>query len=290
MLGAIGGILGGLGGLGSLLGGLGIGNRNVPIYNTNQYTDPTYGQFQDLLGQSDRQFGRYMGSATNKTNQLDAVQNALGRLENQMAGVSAPGINQGFGIFNRRQPLLMDQATEAAERFTQPYGTTARAVADRRAQDAVRKALGGVAGNAFSGAASAAASRAAGDVLGDFETDVARNFANISSQLYGNAANQERMMAEQAPQQRFANIINTLMQRAGLEQSRGNSMAQQAGLYSGLAGEQGARSRQLLGGLQALSMPSYAEQVQTSPLSEAGLALGGIGDMFANPDFQNLFK
>jgi hypothetical protein len=286
----IGGLLTGLGGLSSILGGLGIGGKNVPMENANPYTDEMMKMFQSQLGASDQMFGNYASQAGGSASRMGGVESALQRLARDMGNITSPGVNAGYNLYESRKGDVLDFAEDAARRFTQPYREEASRTAERRASDAAQNIMSQFGGAGFSGAAQKAASSGAADVLSDYETNMAGMFGNMGANLAGQALGQERGLAEAAPQQRFANIINNLLQQAQLQQSRGSVLANQGSLYGNIANQYGSRSQNLLGQIGALSAPQYYEPTQTNPLGVIGQGLGGFGSMLSNPDFLNLFS
>jgi uncharacterized phage infection (PIP) family protein YhgE len=289
-LDAFSGILGGLGGLSSLLGGLGLGQSNIPYEQLNPYFNSTMNDFQRRYDQSDARLSQLLGRSEQTTNRLQGVQGNLANLMQELGGINAPTVNEGFNLYQSRMSPLMEQARQVASMFTQPYRQAAGDVADRRADDAARGVMGQFAGQGFSGAAQAAAAAAASDVLSDYESNVANMYGQIGSNFAGNALGQERGLSESGVQNRYANIINNLLQRAGLEQARGASIGQQAGLLGNLAGTEGQRASSLRNNIGALSSPNYQQPMTSNPLGALGQGLSGFGDMFGNPDFQNLFQ
>lgn len=285
-----GGILTGIGGIASLLGSLGLGNKKQSYDQLNPYASQTYGQFQDLLGQSDSKFQGLSSSAEGSANKLDGIQGAFGQLMESMRATRAPGVNEGFNLFQGRREGIMEDGRTMAEMFTQPYRERGEEVARRRADQAAQAAMANYGGAGFSGAAAGASSAAAADVLSNYELGIADRYGSIGSAYADNMMDVERGLSENAPQMQFQNLINSLLNQGSLNQSRGATIGSQAQLLSGLASEQGARSRQLLGGLGALSAPQYAEPMYTSPLSNAGAGFEAAGNMFSNPEFLNLFK
>lgn len=290
ILAGIGGVLSGLGGLGGLLGMLGIGRKDIPMNNLNQYTDKTFNRFSNELNDSNSLFKDFMGSAAGSANKIGGVNSALERLFGDMGALQGPNVNEGFNLYNQRVNPIMDIGQKAATMFTQPYREKGEEVARRRASQASQQMMSQFGGAGFSGAASAAASGAASDVFSDYETNLAQMFGNIGADITKQGLGQERGFTERAPQQRFENSLNQMLQQAQLQKSIGSLLGTQGGLFGQLAGTQGVRSANLTNNIGALSRPVYQEQVQENPFAAFMQGLGGMGDMFSNPDFANLFK
>jgi hypothetical protein len=290
VLAGIGGILGGLGGLSSMLGALGLGQTQGSYEQLNPYFDSTMRQFQDQYGASNSNLTRLLQRGENTTSRLGGVESALGRLNTELSGMRAPGVNEGFNLYQSRMDPIMSSARDMATMFTQPYREAAGNVAGRRANQAARDIMGQFGGQGFSGAAQSAASRAASDVLSDYETNVANMFGQIGSGFASNMLGQERSLAESGVQNRYSNLINQLLQRAGLEQARGATIEQEASLLGNLAGTEANRASGLRSNIGALSSPNYQEPIMNNPLGAIGQGLSGFGSMFSNPSFLGLFQ
>jgi len=289
MLGTLGAVLSGLGGLSGLLGSLGLGKKKLDFENLNPYTDDTMREFKSALGTSDNAMNRYSTASEGSANRLSGIESILGNLAERINSIASPGVNAGYNLFNQRSGNLLDLGEQAARRFTSPFNEIGRDIADRRASEAAQNMMAQFGGSGYSGAAQSAASTAASDVMSDYEKELAGMYGNIGANISGNALNQERGLAEQAPQTQYSNTINSILQQAQLAQSRGGLLAQQGGLFGNLANQYGVRSNNLMSNIGALSSPQFQEPVYTSPLNSLGQGLSGMGNMFANPDFQNLF-
>lgn len=289
-LAGIGGILSGLGGLGGLLGALGLGRKNVPFVNPNPYTDKTFNQYQNQLAESNKSLARLFGRSEGFANQITGVRGELENLFGNIGALQRPNIDEGFNLFQKRTQPLLDLGQRAAETFTRPYREEGKEIADRRASQAAQRVMSQFGGAGFSGAAKAAASGAASDVFKDYETNLAQMFGQIGSNVTNQALGQERGLSENAPQQRFANALNQILQQAQVQQTLGSLLGNQAGMFGNLAGIEGNRANTLLNNIGALSRPMYTEQIQENPFAAFSEGLGGMGDMFSNPDFVELFK
>ena len=267
---------------GSQLIGALSGRKPVSFENINPYTGQMIDQFQDLLGQSDSRMQNLLSQAGSATGRLGGIESLLGGIQDQLGGIQAPGVDEGYNIYQQRRPELEEQALGMADRATQMYGERAGEVARRRADQAARDIMGQFGGQGYSGAASAAASRGAADVLSDYETDIARQRSGIAGGLLGQMLGQERGLAEQGVQTNFANTINNLLNQANLAGQRGNIFGQQAGLLGQLGSEYGTRSRGLLGGLGGLAAPQFQEATYERPGAATAMGIGSAAsDLFS---------
>lgn len=288
-------ILKGVGGFGKILGGFGLGSEEVPYQNANSaYTDAAMQQFQSLLGNSDNQMDNYMRQAGEAASGMGGAAGDLERLQGLLAGTQGPNVNEGYNLYKSREGGIVDQARAMAEMFTQPYRETAGDTANRRADQAARGVMGQFGGQGFSGAAQAAASGAAGDVLSNYESNIANMFGNMGSTFAGNMLGAERGMAEAAPQQNFANTINSLLNQGNMAQNRGTMFGNQSSMFGNIGSNYGNRSNQLLGGIAGLSAPQYAEQVTANPFLDSMSAVDNFGSDFfglaESGSLDNIFK
>lgn len=286
----VGAILSGIGGLAGLLSSLGLGNRDVPYVNANPYTDKTFNQFQNDRQASNNRFNSLMGSAEGTASRMSGVQAQLQKLFGNMGSLHTPGKEEGFDLFKNRTQDLINLGKNAATEFSRPFKEKSSEIADRRAGQAAQQVMSTFGGAGYSGAAAGAASGAASDVFADYEKGMADMYGQIGSGITGQALSQERGLSENAPQQRFANLMNQLLQQANIQSTIGSSIGNQAGILGNLAGTQGQMSNALTNNIGMLSAPSYNEQITENPLAAFGQQLGGIGNMFSNPDFLGQFK